>query len=143
LFNTLVGKKICILGFAFKKNTGDTRESPAIYVCRDLMDEGANLAIYDPKVKHDQMTHDLKTVSASNPGRVDKLVTLHTDPYAAMDGAHAVVILTEWDEFKDYDYAKAYATMPKPAFLFDGRIILDHAKLKEIGFNVEVIGKTA
>eukprot|EP00730_Choanoeca_flexa_P013021 TRINITY_DN4887_c0_g1_i1.p1 TRINITY_DN4887_c0_g1~~TRINITY_DN4887_c0_g1_i1.p1 ORF type:complete len:464 (+),score=134.25 TRINITY_DN4887_c0_g1_i1:58-1449(+) len=141
LFNTVSGKKIAIMGFAFKKNTGDTRESASIYVCEHLMDEGAKLAIFDPKVKPEQIDYDLKDVSKGQEDRVDKLVTVHTDPYAAMDGAHAVVILTEWDEFKDYDYSKVYASMPKPAWIFDGRILLDHKKLKEIGFSVEVIGK--
>lgn len=141
LFNTVSGKKICILGFAFKKDTGDTRESPAIYVCQHLLDEGANLAVYDPKVKDDQVVRDLKSVSRDDPGRVDKLVTTYSDPMAAMDGCHAVVVLTEWSEFKDYDYAKVYETMPKPAYIFDGRSILDHEALKGIGFSVEVIGK--
>eukprot|EP00056_Hartaetosiga_gracilis_P014218 m.240028 g.240028 ORF g.240028 m.240028 type:complete len:467 (-) comp14378_c0_seq1:196-1596(-) len=141
LFNTVSNKKICILGFSFKKDTGDTRESAAIYVSQHLMDEGAQLAIFDPKVKHEQIIHDLKTVSSSNPERVEKLVTLHTDAYEAMNEAHAIVVLTEWDEFKDYDYEKAYESMPKPAYIFDGRLILDHKKLLNIGFNVEVIGK--
>eukprot|EP00049_Salpingoeca_infusionum_P023437 m.12116 g.12116 ORF g.12116 m.12116 type:complete len:464 (+) comp5803_c0_seq1:632-2023(+) len=140
LYNTVVGKKICILGFAFKKNTGDTRESAAIYVCRDLLEEGAQLSIYDPKVKHAQIKHDLTSV-VGDAAKVDRLVTLETDPYAAMNGAHALVVLTEWDEFQGYDYEKVFQSMPKPSFLFDGRMLLDHAKLKEIGFNVEVIGK--
>eukprot|EP00055_Hartaetosiga_balthica_P007845 m.27717 g.27717 ORF g.27717 m.27717 type:complete len:467 (+) comp5974_c0_seq1:43-1443(+) len=141
LFNTVSQKKICILGFSFKKDTGDTRESASIYVSQHLMDEGAHLAIYDPKVKHGQILRDLKSVSAANPDRVEKLVTLHTDPYEAMDSAHAIVILTEWDEFKDYDYEKVYESMPKPAYIFDGRLLLNHKKLVEVGFLVEVIGK--
>jgi len=141
LFNTISGKKIAILGFAFKKDTGDTRESPAIYVCQQLLDEGANLSIYDPKVKDEQVIKDLKMVSSSNPSRVDKLVTICHDPMECMRGAHAVAVLTEWDAFKTYDYAEIYATMPKPAFIFDGRSILDHAALVEIGFKVEAIGK--
>merc|ERR1719498_321210 len=141
LFNTVSSKKICILGFAFKKNTGDTRESAAIYVCQHLMDEGAQLAIYDPKVKAEQIDPDLKSVSQGQEDRVDRLVTVHSDPYEAMDGAHAVAVLTEWDEFKTYDFAKVYATMPKPAFLFDGRNILDHAALRQMGFEIEAIGK--
>ena len=142
LFNTVSHKKICILGFAFKKNTGDTRESAAIYVTQHLLDEGASISIFDPKVKHEQIVRDLKSVSASDPGRVERLVTIEKDAYAAMNGAHAIVVLTEWDEFAEYDYAKVYETLPKPAFIFDGRLILDHAKLKEIGFQVEVIGKS-
>lgn len=141
LFNTVSGKKIAIMGFAFKKDTGDTRESASIYVCQHLMDEGAQLSIYDPKVKPEQIDMDLKEVSEGNEKRVDKLVTVHSDPYEAMDSAHAIVILTEWDEFKDYDYSKVFASMPKPAWIFDGRLILDHQALKQIGFSVEVIGK--
>ncbi|EGD72368.1 UDP-glucose 6-dehydrogenase [Salpingoeca rosetta] len=142
LFNTVSTKKICLLGFAFKKDTGDTRESAAIYIAQHLMDEGANISVYDPKVKHAQIVHDLKSVSRDDPARVERLVSIETDPYAAMSGAHAIVVLTEWDEFVDYDYKKVYETLPKPAYIFDGRLILDHSKLKSIGFNVEVIGKS-
>jgi len=141
LFNTVTGKKLAIMGFAFKKDTGDTRESPAIYVCQQLMDEGANVCIYDPKVKREQIIKDLKAVSRDDPSRVDKLVTIVDDPYEAMNGCHAVAVLTEWSQFRDYDYNKVYATMPKPAYIFDGRSILDHEKLTAIGFNVQCIGK--
>lgn len=140
LFDTVTAKKIAVLGFAFKKNTGDTRESPAIYVCKALLDEGAQLSIYDPKVKQAQIVEDLKSV-IDDEQRVDKLVKIVTDPYEAMDSAHAVVLLTEWDEFKDYDYKRVYDRMLKPAFLFDGRMILDHKRLKDMGFQVEAIGK--
>jgi len=142
LFNTITDKKICILGFAFKKNTGDTRESAAIYIARHLLDEGARLDIYDPKVREQQVRMEL-----SQPGitqdtdRVDRLVTCHTDAYTAAMGAHAVVICTEWDEFLTLDYTRIYAGMTKPAFLFDGRKILDHDALIKVGFHVETIGK--
>lgn len=141
LFNTCAGKKIAIMGFAFKKDTGDTRESPAIYICQQLLDEGASLVIYDPKVKTEQVVMDLKAVSREDPGRVDRLVTCVSDPYAAMHEAHAVAVLTEWDEFNTYDYKRVYDSMPKPAFIFDGRRILDHDMLASIGFSVESIGK--
>jgi len=140
LFNTVAGKKIAVLGFAFKKDTGDTRESPAIYVCRDLLDEGATLQIFDPKVPAAQVFQDIKAVSTVDPKQIDSLVNVVADPYTAMLGAHAVVVLTEWDEFKDYDYLSVYKSMPKPAFIFDGRSILDHNKLMEMGFKVEAIG---
>jgi UDPglucose 6-dehydrogenase len=140
LFNTLAGKKIAILGFAFKKDTGDTRESPAIYICQHLLAEGAALCIYDPKVKEDQIFRDLKDV-CTDSAVVDRLVTRVADPYEAMLEAHAVVVLTEWDEFKTYDYERVYKSMPKPACIFDGRRCLDHARLEEIGFTVEAIGK--
>merc|ERR550539_1917036 len=108
--------------------TGDTRESAAIYIARHLLDEGAHLDIYDPKV-------------SEQPARVERLVTCHTDPYSAAVAAHAVVICTEWDEFSSLDYTRIYGGMTKPAFLFDGRKILDHDSLIKIGFHVETIGK--
>lgn len=142
LFNTITDKKICLLGFAFKKDTGDTRESPAIYVAQHLLDEGAHIRIYDPKVETSQIFWELKHPSISeSPDRVDRLVSVHGDAYAAANDAHALVVTTEWDEFKSLDYAKIYATMEKPAFIFDGRMLLDHAHLLELGFNVHCIGK--
>merc|ERR1712127_249316 len=128
-----------MLGFAFKKNTGDTRESAAIYIGRHLMDEGAHLDIYDPKVTELQMKMELG--AESEESRVERLVTCHRDPYTAALGAHAVVICTEWDEFVTLDYSRIYSGMTKPAFLFDGRKILDHDALIKIGFHVETIGK--
>ncbi|XP_023328671.1 UDP-glucose 6-dehydrogenase isoform X2 [Eurytemora carolleeae] len=139
LFNTVTDKKICILGFAFKKNTGDTRESAAIYISRHLMEEGANLSIYDPKVSKGQVRIDLE--DSENPERFDKLVSCHLDPYTAASEAHAVVICTEWDEFLTLDYKRMYESMRKPAFLFDGRKMLDHEQLGKIGFHVETIGR--
>jgi len=140
LFNTITDKKIAIFGFAFKKNTGDTRESAAIYIARHLLDEGAHLDIYDPKVSEQQVRMELAGVS-DDPARVERLVTCHTDPYSAAISAHAVVICTEWDEFSTLDYTRIYGGMTKPAFLFDGRKILDHDALIKIGFHVETIGK--
>lgn len=140
LFNTVTGKKIAILGFSFKKDTGDTRESSSIYISKYLMDEGAKLHIYDPKVLKEQIRQDL---SGDNPQRVSDLVTVSKDPYDACSGAHAVVICTEWDMFKELDYDKIYAQMLKPAFIFDGRRVLDHlhSHLQSIGFQIETIGK--
>jgi len=136
LFNTITDKKICILGFAFKKNTGrvakgDTRESAAIYIARHLLDEGAHLSIYDPKVTQDQVFMELSQpyISSDSRERVGDLVTCHMDPYTAATDAHAVVICTEWDEFVTLDYNRIYINMAKPAFLFDGRKILDHESL--------------
>uniref|UniRef100_A0A3Q3EHJ6 UDP-glucose 6-dehydrogenase n=1 Tax=Labrus bergylta TaxID=56723 RepID=A0A3Q3EHJ6_9LABR len=145
LFNTVTGKKIALLGFSFKKDTGDTRESSSIYISKYLMDEGAKLFIYDPKVLKEQIIHDLSqpNISEDNPERVSELVTVTTDPYEACQGAHALVICTEWDMFKELDYEKIYKKMLKPAFLFDGRRVLDHlhADLQNIGFQIETIGK--
>ena len=136
LFNTAADKRIAILGFAFKKDTNDTRESASIYVCRDLLQEEARLAIYDPKVPAMQVHDELKIVEGS--GQVE----VCGDPYAAAEGAHAVAILTEWDEFKELDYQQIYESMLKPALIFDGRNILDLDSLREIGFKAEGIGKS-
>ncbi|KAK3099367.1 hypothetical protein FSP39_003350 [Pinctada imbricata] len=139
LFNTVTNKKIAILGFAFKKDTGDTRESSAIHVGRYLMDEGANLRIYDPKVSRQQITRDL--TDSEDPNKVRDLVTICDDPYQAALGTHALVVCTEWDEFKTLEYDRIYKSMLKPAFVFDGRLILDHEKLMSLGFQVITIGK--
>lgn len=140
LFNTITDKKIVVYGFAFKKDTGDTRESSAITVCQFLLEEGARVIIYDPKVPHAQIWRDLSMV-CDDMERVKKLVTIATDPYAAAAEAHALAICTEWDEFKAYDYEKIYKGMLKPAFCFDGRAILDHQRLMDIGFRTRCIGK--
>ncbi len=135
LFNTVSGKKIALLGFAFKKDTNDTRESPAINVARDLLEEQAKLAIYDPKVPEAMMRQDIgENATADN-------VTVCQDPYEAIKDAHAVAILTEWDAFKELDYQKVFDLMLKPAFIFDGRNILDLKKLRAIGFEAFGIGK--
>ena len=141
LYNTVSGKKIAFLGWAFKKDTNDTRESAAIYVADDLLCEQASIAVYDPKVPESQVYSDLDYLN-TNPKEVNRqLVTVFTDPYEACKDAHAIAILTEWDEFKDYDWARIYNNMKKPAFVFDGRALLNVAKLKEIGFKVYAIGK--
>lgn len=132
MFNTVVGKKIAVFGFAFKADTGDTRESPAIYVCRALLEERAVVAIHDPKALE---------------GAGQELVeykgkfTLETDPYTAAFGAHAIVVATDWAEFATLDYKRIFESMEKPAFIFDGRNLLDHKKLYEIGFSVHRIGR--
>ncbi|MDP4776645.1 MAG: UDP-glucose 6-dehydrogenase [Opitutales bacterium] len=135
MFNTVSDKKIAVLGFAFKKDTNDTRESAAIYVCRDLLEEQANIAIYDPKVSAAQIYKDLE-IDADHPN-----VTLCGDAYEATKDAHAVLILTEWDEFKTLDFKKIHDSMQLPAFLFDGRNILDLDALRKIGFEASGIGR--
>jgi len=132
LFGTVKGKKICLLGFAFKKNTGDIRESPAIDVAHFLLEEGARVVVYDPKVRLEEI-HELGPQHAK--------IVAEKDPYTAVYESHAVVVLTEWDEFKTIDYKKVYDLMRKPAFIFDGRNILDHTKLSQLGFVVHAIGK--
>jgi UDPglucose 6-dehydrogenase len=137
LFNTVAEKKIAVLGFAFKKNTNDTRESAAIAVCRDLLAEHARLSVYDPKVTPADIRRELPGSDGAGDGRV----SIAADVYAACDKAHAVVVLTEWDEFKDLDFARICTSMQKPASLFDGRNILDLAQLRKIGFQAFGIGK--
>ncbi|XP_044732821.1 UDP-glucose 6-dehydrogenase isoform X2 [Chrysoperla carnea] len=141
LFNTVSGKHIAILGFAFKKNTGDTRESPAIHVCKTLLIEGAILHIYDPKVEHDQIMADLTHPSVTEePEVIRKTVHIYDNAYEAAKGAHALVVCTEWDEFMALDFHKIYQVMMKPAYIFDGRKILNHDALLKIGFHVQTIG---
>lgn len=144
MFNTVTGKKISILGYAFKADTGDVRETPSMFVVRDLYAEGANIHVYDPQVSRDDMWSEMQYtcgISPSNDPKLDDAVITSTDVYDACDGSHAIAILTEWDEFKTLDYETIYSKMSKPAFIFDGRNILDHDKLREIGFEVHAIGK--
>jgi UDPglucose 6-dehydrogenase len=136
LFNTVNGKHIGILGFAFKKDTNDTRETAAISVCRDLLAEGAKVCVYDPQVGEEQIRFDV------SGGQPDSNLIIAKSAEEACQGAHAVAVLTEWDEFKDLDFQKIHDGMLKPAFLFDGRNILPHAKLREIGFRLFAIGKS-
>ncbi|XP_018021625.1 UDP-glucose 6-dehydrogenase isoform X2 [Hyalella azteca] len=142
LFNTISNKAIAVFGFAFKKNTGDTRESPAISVCAHLLEEGARLNIYDPKVETEQILSDLchPGVCALPRERIENLVTTHADPHSAAANTHAIVVLTEWDEFKTLDYEKMIKSMLRPAWVFDGRKILDHERLMDLGFYTECIG---
>merc|ERR1711957_315349 len=138
LFNTVTNKKIAIFGFAFKKDTGDVRETPALAVCHMLMQDGAYVHVYDPKVKKEDALTEFKYHNmVVDP---DRLIFAST-PEEAVDSAHALVVLTEWDEFKTYPYAAFYEKMMKPAFLFDGRGILNHTELEELGFEVHAIGK--
>lgn len=150
MFNTISGKRIAILGFAFKKDTGDTRETPAIDVCKGLIGDKAHLNIYDPKVSSAQLLGDLSTpkfewdhpaMRQATTAALEKQVDVFTDAYTAAHGSHALCILTEWDEFKTLDYERIYKDMVKPAFVFDGRNILDHQKLRDIGYIVYALGK--
>lgn len=141
LYNTVSGKKIAFLGWAFKKDTNDTRETAAMYVADYLIDDQANIHAYDPKVSPQQMYEDLNYLNTRSEKENEELLHVENDPYEAMNDAHAVAVLTEWDEFKDYDWKKVYDNMKKPAFIFDGRNILDKEKLEKIGFKVYQIGK--
>ena len=136
LFNTVADKKIAVLGFAFKKDTNDTRESAAISVVRDLLSEQARVIVYDPKVSAEDIRRDVLGGDVTNP----RLSTAGS-AYEAAAGAHAIAVVTEWDEFKTLDFERIYAAMPKPAFIFDGRNILPAGRLREIGFRVYSIGR--
>ncbi|CAL0307189.1 unnamed protein product [Lupinus luteus] len=135
MFNTVSGKKIAVFGFAFKKDTSDTRKTPAIDVCKGLLGDNACLSIYDPRVSEDQIQKDLSM------GSEVKQVSIVRDAYEATKDAHGICILTEWDEFKTLDYERVFENMQKPAFVFDGRNILNVDKLREIGFIVYSIGR--
>jgi UDPglucose 6-dehydrogenase len=132
MFNTLAGKRIAVFGFAFKADTGDTRESPAIEICRELLAEHADLCVTDPQALP-AARWDLRD---AGPG-----VTFEEDPYVAARGAHALAVLTDWRQYRDLDYERIHAAMQRPAFVFDGRNLLDAARLHAIGFNVYSIGR--
>lgn len=140
LYNTVNGKRIAIFGFAFKKDTNDTRESAAIQICRDLLKEHARVAIYDPRVEAEAIHEDLAAAGVSRK-LIASNVEICSDAYAAAAGAHAVATLTEWDEFRSLDFPRLYGLMLKPAFLFDGRAVLPSAAVAAHGFELFTIGK--
>ncbi|MDO5637282.1 MAG: nucleotide sugar dehydrogenase [Myroides sp.] len=141
MFNTVSGKKIALLGWAFKKDTNDSRESAAIDIANYLIEEQAELHIYDPKVTSQQILSDLERVTNLPIDQLSSKITIHSNSSEIFQKAHAVVILTEWDAFKSYDYEAIKKQMFEPAFLFDGRNILDPTKIKQIGFQYYGIGK--
>ena len=140
LYNTVADKKIAFLGWAFKKDTNDTRESAAIYVANDLLNEQAQIAVYDPKVSRKKVLADLDYLEARKSEKNANGVTSFDDPYEACQNAHAIAVLTEWDVFIHYDWQRIYDGMQKPAFIFDGRNILDKSELEAIGFVYQAIG---
>ncbi|PKP38857.1 MAG: nucleotide sugar dehydrogenase [Bacteroidetes bacterium HGW-Bacteroidetes-15] len=141
LFNTVSGKKIAMLGWAFKKDTNDTRESAAIYVSDHLLNDHASVHVYDPRVPAKSMYADLNYLGTRTAEENNEMLKVEKSPYDACRDAHAIAVITEWDEFKTLDWQNIYDNMKKPAFLFDGRNILDHDGLRKIGFNVYAIGK--
>ncbi|KAI0654128.1 UDP-glucose dehydrogenase [Cubamyces menziesii] len=142
LFNTITGKHIAVLGFAFKADTGDTRESAAISLIRDFLSERAYVTIYDPKVEESQIWLDLaEACPTMTLETIKKQVNIVHSALEACKQKEAVVIATEWKEFKEIDWETVYTQMTKPAFVFDGRLILDAEKLRKIGFTVKVIGR--
>lgn len=140
LYNTVTDKKLAILGWAFKKDTNDTRESAAIYIAKHLMNERAELFVYDPKVTALRILEDLASVTDFSLDELKKKIHVCKSPYEAAIDAHALIVVTEWDEFKALDYKSIYGKMTKPAFLFDGRRIIDSKALSEIGFEVYRLG---
>ncbi len=133
MFNTVAGKRIFLFGAAFKADTSDTRDSPALAVCRSLLDEQAEVVISDP--------HALENARI-DLGEAAKRVIFEPDPITAAKGAHAIAVLTDWLQFNLLDYEEIFRSMVKPAFIFDGRNILDHDRLYQIGFNIYMIGKS-
>ena len=143
LYNTVSGKKIALFGWAFKKDTNDTRESAAIKVADNLLNEQAEIDVYDPKVNTERIYADLDYLNTRSPEHNRKLLKVKATPYEAAKDSHAIAVLTEWDEFKSYDWQKIYDNMHKPAFVFDGRGILDIKSLEKIGFLCYKIGSGA
>lgn len=141
LFNTVSGKKISLLGWAFKKDTNDTRESAAIYVADYLLNEQAEIHVYDPKVKRSQIIDDLLVLGSFDREELENRVFTYKDSMSCSEEAHAVAIMTEWDEFKNLDWENVYEHMYKPAFLFDGRMLLDHKSMTDIGFQIYTLGR--
>ncbi len=141
MYNTVSGKKIAFFGWAFKKDTNDTRESAAIYVADSLLAEEAKIVVYDPKVSEEQIYADLDYLGTRSPAENRKAVIVVKDPYEATYNAHAVAILTEWDEFKRYDWQRIKDNMMKPAFVFDGRKLLTNNNLLGLGFSYYAIGE--
>jgi UDPglucose 6-dehydrogenase len=132
LFGTLAGKRIAVFGFAFKADTGDTRDSPAIRVCRKLVEERAQVVVTDPQALKNARK-DLADIADS--------ITFEADPYKAAEGAHALAFLTDWKVYETLDYPRIFKGMEKPAFIFDGRNRLNHAELFTLGFDVYPIGR--
>lgn len=141
LYNTVSGKKIAFFGWAFKKDTNDTRESAAIYIADALIEERAHITVFDPKVTRAQMLNDLNQLGTRTLEENERYLAVSNDPYQASDAAHAIALLTEWDQFKTLDYERIYEKMLKPAFVFDGRRLLDREQLKSLGFRMYTIGE--
>ena len=148
LFGTVSGKKISILGFAFKANTNDTRESASIKICKDLLEEGANLSIHDPKVDSEQIAKDLKLdekkslqVKDSIPENIHEGTWSFSDEiYDSIKNADAVLVLTDWEEYTSIDWTEVSKLMRKPSWIFDARSIIEPSKIVKSGLNFWRIG---
>ena len=141
LFGTISGKKITLLGWAFKKDTNDTRESAAIYIADKLIEEGAIVSVYDPKVSEQQIFNDINYLNSRLESENQKFIKYFDNPYEACKNSHAIAVLTEWDEFIDYDWNIIFENSIKPANIFDGRNIIEKKKVQSIGFNYFGTGK--
>ena len=130
--------KVLLLGWAFKKNTNDTRESAAIYVANNLLNSNIEIDIYDPKVKDVQINFDLSNL---NPRYNKSLVNFVEEPFLNISNYNIVAIMTEWDEFKNYDWEFIFKKIKKPAYIVDGRNILDFDKINAIGYNYKGLGQ--
>ena len=130
--------RVLILGWAFKKNTNDTRESAAIYVANNLLNENIEIEIYDPKVKQSQIDYDLSNL---NLDYQKSMVNFANEPFLNISNYNIIAIMTEWDEFITYEWKKIYSNIKKPAYIFDGRNILNSELIKKIGFNYSGIGR--
>ena len=142
LYNTVSGKKIVFFGWAFKKDTNDTRESAAIDIADALLEEKAEIVVYDPKVSAERIYADLDYLETRSPEENRRLLTVVTDPMDAVQDAHAIAILTEWDEFKGYSWETIFTKMLKPAFVFDGRRLLSQQEMEAKGFQYYKIGQS-
>ena len=144
LFGTITGKKIGILGFSFKANTNDTRESAAITICKDLIEEGALLYIHDPKVSPEQITNDLckkeNKSMTNNTKNLEGEWCFIKDSKNVFEGADAVVLLTEWDEYSMINWNNVSKSMRKPAWVFDARSIVMPDKISMTDLNFWRIG---
>lgn len=140
LYDTVSDKKIAFLGWAFKKDTNDSRESAAIYVADALLSEQAQLAVYDPQVSPERIYADLDALGTRSSEENRRLLTVYNDPYQALEDCYAVAILTEWDEFQNYDWSRIHKNMKKPAFMFDGRRLFSASKMNDFGFQYYAIG---
>ncbi|MBO8221453.1 nucleotide sugar dehydrogenase [Prochlorococcus marinus] len=134
LFGTLSNKKLAVYGFSFKANTNDTRESPSINVSINLLQEGAKLSFYDPKVSEKQILSEFEN------NINEKNVLVNNTALKAAEGADAIIVLTEWEEFNHLDWEDIFKIMRKPAWVFDTRVFLDKQYLKNIGFKVWSLG---
>ena len=135
MFGTISEKKIAILGFSFKANTNDTRESPAIFICKKLIEEGAYLYIYDPKVSKTQINKDLSNGSKEGFEQKEKW-HVSSSIKSAVNGADAIVILTEWDEFHELNWDSIHKMMRQPSWIFDTRSVINMKKFYKKNINI-------